>query len=212
MKSRGFTLVEILVAVALIGLVFVAMNTLLFSMGELWGRGGEKHLFELHVRNVSRFLEQELRRAGLPPGGVGDKLLAVQDVRTEGGRTETVLLFPLPKGSRLCEWPDRPLPDVICALSLREREGLFLLWHSRWEERYTDDPPREVLITPWATGLSYDYYDADFKNWKTETTLRKESSGTGVVPQRIRLKFAYDGYEQETVIPLPEVARGVPLL
>jgi prepilin-type N-terminal cleavage/methylation domain-containing protein len=63
----GFTLLEILLSLALVGLMLVALNTFIFSMGELWGRGSDVHLFDRHVRAVTRFLERELRSAVLPP-------------------------------------------------------------------------------------------------------------------------------------------------
>ena len=65
--TRAFTLLELLLALALVGLLLVAMNTLVFSMGELWGRGSEPRLFDQHVRAVTRFLENELRASALPP-------------------------------------------------------------------------------------------------------------------------------------------------
>ena len=63
--GRAFTLLEVLLALALVALLLVAMNTFVFSMGELWGRGTDVRLFDLHVRAVSRYLEHELRAAAL---------------------------------------------------------------------------------------------------------------------------------------------------
>src|SRR5574339_523115 len=104
MNRRGFTLLEILVAVALVGLVLVAMNTLLFSMGELWGRNSEQRLFELHARNVTRFLEREIRTAVLPPVSDPKARVAIKDVRPQRGSTETLLTYVLTNGSRLSQW------------------------------------------------------------------------------------------------------------
>ena len=53
--KRGFTLLEVLVAMALAALVLVGMNTFMFSMSELWGRNVDLRLFDQHVRAVSRF-------------------------------------------------------------------------------------------------------------------------------------------------------------
>ena len=64
---RGFTLLEILLALSLASLVLVGMNAFIFSMGELWGRDSDVRIFERHVRAVTRFLEQELRASALPP-------------------------------------------------------------------------------------------------------------------------------------------------
>lgn len=208
---RAFTLLEILLALALVGIVLVSLNTFVFSMGELWGRNTDVRLFEQHVRAVTRFLDRELRVAALPPSvRPGDAAIAPQEVRPRNGMTENLLTFELPEGSRLLSWPDRPLPEVVCSLQLRPREGLWLLWHSRLETRFEDDPPRETLITPLVTAISYDYYDPNFKNWKNEEQLRRDSDNQVVAPQRVRLKFAYQKMTKETSITLPSTPETLP--
>lgn len=200
---------------AIVALVLVALNTFIFSMGELWGRNSEVRLFDLHVRNVTRFLESELRVAALPPAGLAtpeEAAIAAKEIRQQSGMTENLLTFELPRGSRLCSWPERALPDVVCSLAVRPREGLFLLWHSRLEKRFEDDSPREAVITPLATEINYLYYEPDFKNWKKERTLRKDNSGQMVAPQRIQLTFAYGGHTRESVVSLPVQSEGVPEL
>jgi prepilin-type N-terminal cleavage/methylation domain-containing protein len=211
--SRGFTLLEVLLATALVGLLLAGLNIFIFSMGELWGKNSDRRLFDQHVNAVTRYLQRELRAAGLPPAGKkGEYAITPQEIRPGGGLAETLLTFDLPGGSRLFEWPAQPLPEVVCSLQVRERQGLFLLWHSRLETRFYDDPPREVLVTPWATEMSYEYYDSDTKRWSIERALKRESSSSRayLVPQRIRLKFAYRGLQRETVLLVPTVTEGLP--
>ena len=209
--KKGFTLLEILVALALTALVLVALNTFVFSMGELWGRNSDLRLFDRHVRAVSRFLENELRVAALPPNGDPKKSpFPVADIQTQGNGTETLLTFELPEGCRLFVWPGQPLPEVVCALSIRPEKGLVLLWHSRLEKNFDTQPPRETLVTPLVTELSYDYYDEGFKNWKNQPTLQKDGTGQYTVPQRLHLKFVYRTHTQEVMIPIPGVTEGVP--
>lgn len=214
MKTRraGFTMLEMLVAVTLVGMLLLALNMFIFSMGEVWGRNNDVRLFEQHVRNVTRFLQQELERAALPPAGrSGQTAIALKEIRPENGSTENLITFELPQGSRLIQWPGgRALPDVECSLQVREREGLFLLWHSKLEKNYADDPPRETVITPLVTAIAYDYYDTDFKRWKTETNLQRNSAGQYTVPQRLRLKFVYEKRTEETVVTLPGTTEGLP--
>ena len=155
--DRGFTLLEMLLALALVGLLLVAMNTLVFSMGELWGRGSEPRLFDQHVRAVTRFLENELRASALPPAGrAGTTAIALEEIRPQSGLMEKMLTFELPSGSRLFDWPGQPLPEVICSLQARSNEGLVLLWHSRLEKDFETQAPRETLITPMVSALAYD--------------------------------------------------------
>lgn len=208
--ARGFTMLEILIAVALAGLIMIALNSVIFSMGELWGRGADERLFQAHVRNVTRFLESELRAAVLPPAArLGDTPITGQDITLQTGAPEPLLTFLLPSGSRLISWAERPLPEVVCSLQARAGEGLVLLWRSRLETRFSEDPPRELVLSPWVTELNYDYYDADFRTWSTETALKKNTDGTTITPQRVRVKFAYRQNEEVGVISLPQILEGL---
>ena len=214
--GQGFTLLEILLALALVALMLVALNTFVFSMGELWGRGADVRLFDQHVRAVTRFLEHELRHAALPPSAVARSTpIGLQQIKPEGGVSDYLFTFELPSGSRLLVWPDpkHPLPEVVCSLQVREREGLILLWHSRLEKNFDTDPPREIVVTPLVNGISYDYYDADANRWTTESTLRPDPAGgtAPLAPQRLRLKFAYGKLTRESVITLPVPTEALPL-
>lgn len=210
-RRRAFTLLELLVALGLVSLVLVAMNTFIFSMTELWGRNSDVRLFERHTRAVARYLEQELRAAAFPPSArAGANPIAPQEVRPESGSTDNLLTFELREGSRLIAWPDRPLPEVVCSLQVRDREGLYLLWHSRLEKKFAEDPPHETLISPLVSELSYDYYDAEFKTWKTEPRVQKDRDGKLLAPQRLRVKFAYAKQTRESVITLPQLLEGLP--
>jgi hypothetical protein len=180
-------------------------------MGELWGRNTDLRLFDQHARAVTRFLERELRVAAFPPAArEGQDAIAAREIRAQSGVSDNLLTFELPEGSRMLTWPDRPLPEVVCSLQVREREGLLLLWHSRLEKRFTDDAPRETVITPLVTSISYDYYDPAFKNWKNEPQLRRDAENRMLTPQRLRLKFVHGKLERENVIALPSTPVALP--
>jgi prepilin-type N-terminal cleavage/methylation domain-containing protein len=211
-RSRGFTLLEMLLALALVGMLMVGLNTFVFSMSEIWGRNREPRLFDQHVRAVTRYLESELRTAGLPPAiDAETPALTPKSVRLQGGVSEDLITFELPSGSRLLTWPERPLPEVICALMVRRDEGLLLLWHSRLERDFDDDPPREMVLTPLVTALAYDYYDTNFDRWETLPRLRTGTTGALETPQRLRLTFTYQNLTREALIALPAAVQGVPM-
>ncbi len=210
--SSAFTLLEILLSLALVALLLVSMNTFIFSMGELWGRRTDVRLFEQHVRAVTRFLEHELRAAALPPAARANSTpIALQEIKPQNGMMEKMLTFELPAGSRLFTWPERPLPEVVCSFQARAGEGLVLLWHSRLEKSFDSDPPRETVVTPLVSGLTYDYYDQDANRWSTESTLKMDPQGQPMTPHRLRLKFSYAKMTRESVVTLPLPGEGLPI-
>ena len=208
--GAGFTLLELLLSLVLIGMLLVAMNQFIFSMGELWGRGADVRLFDRHVRAVTRFMEKTLHSTVLPSAR-GVQVLAIQDLRLPDGPTETLLTFELPAGSRVLPWPAAPLPDVVCALGVRQGQGLVLYWHSRLETRFADDPPRATMLSPLVTALSYDYYNAGFNSWQNYPSLQRDSSGQWQLPTRLRLRFTYGTLIRETIVTLPTASQALPL-
>ena len=211
MRERGFTLIEVVLSMALVALVLVGLNTFIFSMGELWGRNTDVRLFDQHVRAVTRFLERELLHASLPPAAaVNATPVGVQPVTPSGKSQENLITYMELTGGRILRWPDNPLPEVYCSLQVRRDQGLVMLWHSDLENHFNDDPPRETLVSPFVTGLAYDYYDTDFNKWTTETVIRSDASGNPLAPQRLRVTFAYNHITQEAIINVPLTGQGLP--
>lgn len=210
-RRRGFTLIEVMISVALIGLLLVGLNFFVFSMGDLWGRSGDRRLVDQHVEAVTRYLKHEFKTAGLPPAvTIGTTAFYPADIRTPDSGTQTLLTFVLPAGSRLFAWPARPLPEVVCSLEVVQGKGLYFLWHSRLEQKFGEDPPRAALVSPFVSAMTYDYFDPDLSRWTTEQSFKKDPNGAYLTPQRIRLTFTYGKYSTVRVITLPQAVEGVP--
>jgi hypothetical protein len=203
-------LLELLLSLALVGLLLVAMNQFIFSMGELWGRGADVRLFEQHARAVTRFVEQTLHSAA-QPAAKGAQALAIQEMRLPDGPTGELLAFELLAGSRVLSWPGPPLPDVVCAFGVQQDKGLVLYWHSRLEQHFADEPPRAAVLTPLVTSLSYEYYDANFNSWQNFQTPQRDHNGQWLLPTRLRLHFAYGKLTRETIVTVPPVVQTLPL-
>ena len=211
MRRRGFTLIEVVMAMALVGLVLVGLNTFIFSMSELWGKNADVRLFDQHVRAVTRFLQKEMVRATLPPAASANATpVGVQPVTPSGFARDNLITYMELTGNRILSWPENPLPEVFCSLQVRPDRGLYMLWHSDLENHFNDDPPRETLVSPFVTAIAYDYFDADFNKWTTETVIRSDSSGNPVAPQRLRVKFAYEKLTREALVTVPTVPQGLP--
>ncbi|MBT5902330.1 MAG: hypothetical protein HOH58_09505 [Opitutaceae bacterium] len=204
-------MLELIVAMVLIAGVMIGLNTFVFSMSELWGRGRDYRLFDQHARALTRFLEAEFREAALPPRVARDVAAAeAREVEVDFGRREDLLVFGLREGSRILQWPERPLPDVWAALEVKRGEGLVLYWQSALEEEFNTDPPREMVLSPLVGSLGYEYFDADFGRWEVEERLRTGDDGELETPGRIRLTFNYKDEEIQTIVPLTIFGEGLP--
>ncbi|MBL4574707.1 MAG: prepilin-type N-terminal cleavage/methylation domain-containing protein [Opitutaceae bacterium] len=217
-KRKGFTLIEILLAVTIGAWVIVAATTFVFSMGELWGRGGEDRLFDRHVRGVSRFLEGAFREAAngmQASSGQGEASGPVSwqiPAGTKFGKDE-LLTFELAESPGLLVWPNDPLPFVVCSLRLDPSEGLFLLWKSRLEIDFDEAAPRETRISPFVQEMTYFYYEdeGDSPVWEENEEPLTDIQRQPLLPDRVRLTFVYDGLTRTEDLVLPQLVSGAPL-
>lgn len=208
----GFTLIEVLLALALLAALLTAINQFVFSITEAWTKNQDQFIFVQHTRAVTRHLDELLlaaasgARGNTPAAGAP----AVAEVRLPEGGTADLLAFDLPMGDRILTWPSTPLPEVQCALAWREGDGLVLYYKSRLEEDFAEANPRMAVLSPFATSLAYDYFDTKTDTWSTEDTLQKDSAGNYEAPRRIRIKFKRKTQELEEIIALPVIMEGLP--
>lgn len=207
-RVRGFTLIETLLAAALLGALLLALNFFVFSMAEIWGRGAERRLFEQHVRAVTREVEELVRRGALPPLAA-DPAVFAREIRLASGRREAALSFELAEGSPRLPWPGAPLPDVVCSLVV-EPAGLVLYWQSRLEEKFTDATPRPWVLTPFVRTLAYEYQDPNGGPWRRQDNLQRDSGGRWAMPTRLRLGFVHGEMKAETTVTLPAAPGPLP--
>ena len=204
---RAFTLLEVLLAMSLLGALLVALNVFIFSMAEIWGEGRDERLFAQHARAVTTHVEELLRSASRGPTGSG---LAIKEVRQEFGGEEPEIAFTLAEGSRLLAWPGTPAPDVEMSLAVdrRDGKGLILHWQSVLETRRADEAPRSTVVSPFVVSAGWEYYDESFRRWETLEEPKREPDGTYVLPRRLRLRFAHGKLSIERIMRIPVRGEG----
>lgn len=207
-RRRAFTLVEVLLSLALLGMLLLSLNQFILSMGELWGGNRQQRLFDQHVRAVTRHLEHLLQQGRLV--AEADRRLRVATSEVPGIGRGPLLTFDLPAGDRLLPWPDRPLPDVQCAVDLVPDRGLVLYWQSRWEVAFEEAAPRSLVISPLVRRLDYEYYRKETRTWTTQALVATEDDGASGLPARCRLHFQYDRFSADRVVRIPPAVQAMP--
>lgn len=211
----GFTLLEVLLAVALGAIIMTVATTFVFSMAELWGAGANERLFKKHARGVSRFLERSFQQASARYSQDANASAPVfwMDWEGDGASKTQYLSFELDKSPGAFVWPDEPMPDVVCSIDLDPDEGLYLLWRSRLESDFAEDPPRKTLVSPFVKRIRYHYIDYTLENpdWEIEDQPKQNADQSYVLPQRVELVFDYKGEEIPRQLTLPFGQKGVPI-
>ncbi len=213
-SRKGFTLLEVMVAVFIGSLILVATTSFIFSMAELWGKGANIWLFQKHVRGVSRFLEQSIQTSSWKlPQGEARTPVYWGEWNSREYQNKPLLTFEMEKSPGVLIWPEGRLPYVVCSLEFEEGEGLFMLWRSRLEEDFDEESPRKTLISPFVTDLKYYYldYEEEDAEWEVFDDPEKEADGSYTLPQRIELVFEYEGQEEKRQIVLPGIFNGIPM-
>lgn len=213
-NRRGFTMLEMLVALALLGALMVSLNTFLFSMGELWGKGRDQRLFDQHSRAVAEMVRRTFESATYGPGASG---VSLKDIDNGSGTTEPRLTFMLADAGRLADWPEGPLPDVDFNVFVDPDRGLIFQWQSRLELQREKTDLHETVISPFVKALHYEYYDATLKEWKTEDEPKHDDGGTAwLKPARLHLIFKFPELKSTPknpdAVPVdPEVVINIPI-
>lgn len=208
----GFTLIEVLLALALLAALLLSINQFVFSITEAWTKDQDRFIFVQHTRAVTRHLDELLQVATASARGITSAAgaPAFAEVRQPEGGAADLLTFDLPVGDRLLVWPSTPLPEVQCALAWRKEDGLVLYYKSRLEADFADANPRMAVLSPFVTALTYDYYDATTDTWSTEETPQKDAAGNYERPRRVRMKFQRKNQAYEEIIALPAIQEGLP--
>jgi prepilin-type N-terminal cleavage/methylation domain-containing protein len=222
-KKNAFSLVEVLLALAIGGLILMAATSLLVTISQAWAnRPATRDAFDAHVNGVANFLTAVLEEAALVDG-LDSQKKAISLERAPGFSEieDPLIYFFLREAPPLFFWPE---PGGVASrvhvfIQVDERDGLRLLWYSDLQELEKNEkgvraPEDEdelfcTLISPYCTKVIYCPYgdeddaDEDFKSWRFEPELDENvETGEFRLPAFIKLIFKWDEENLERVVTL----------
>lgn len=231
---RGFTLIEMLLALSLVGILFGAMTYLLGTVSLLWLGSKQQDFFPQHVEGVTLFLNESLRRAeavsaptntggggnaaedgNLSPSAQNAQGLPVEWARPPGWNDvrDPLLLFRQKETPALFVREGESLPNINCYLHLDDREGLSILWYSDLEEEVEDEGDLyRTLISPYITRIEYCYYDEEQNEWEVQDDPEPgRERNVFLLPQFLKLTFTYEDRTFVRNLYLPQRSPDAPL-
>ena len=220
-KQSGFSLVEVLLALAVGGLVLMAASSLLVTISQSWAnRPATRDAFDAHVNGIAHFLTAVLEEATLPKKG-SDGVDVVELSRPVGfSETDDPLIkFYLREAPPFFYWPHGLASRVHVYFQFEKGEGLYFLWYSDLQELEKsesgelqpedEDQLFRTLISPYFEEVYYCYYGEDGdtedeeKSWQIEPDLEENvESGKFRTPDFIKIVFRWDEEDLERTITI----------
>lgn len=211
MKKRAFSLVEVLIAMALAGLIMVASSALLLSITQIWITEDNTDNFQDHVKGVQSFLIKNIKSCYYKPKSwmefVGFRIPPTASFIDKEERFYFTILAPHPLLPGVTSGP------VSCFLSIEKSVGLCLDYHNYFEQEDSSQVPiYRRIISPYATDMLFHYYDRRLNEWDTSKLIKKKE-GKSLTPDFIELHFKKNDREETIFVPMfPNFKEGTTLI
>ncbi len=230
----GFTLVEMLLALALGGAVMVFATMYVVNLTHIWLEQGDDEFFQQHADGVTLFLNNAFVRsvgreaARARPGGAGEEQ-PDESLRRRSGRPERedavswarppgysdfdppMLSFSLHEAPALLVGESGVMPAVNGYLYYDRGAGMAVLWYSRLQRVETLRDVNSTLLSPFITRVEYAYYEREDDRWELFERPEEDTDGQYLMPDALQLTFTYEEEEIVRAVYIPKRRQNVPL-
>ena len=199
-RRRAFTLIEMLVAIALFGMLFSAVVVVLVQVQTAWVTQSEDPEVDRHVEGLERFV----RAAFVESGATGVTVPSDDQRSAENAFLSLTVPSDLP-------WIDLLAQDggAIEARLATEKDGpgLRLYWNTARERTVRNLPPHSILLSPWVTAARIYVYDTDSSTWTESVpgaqTTGSAGAGSAASFRVLQLEINHAGRVRTMRIPIP---------
>jgi prepilin-type N-terminal cleavage/methylation domain-containing protein len=211
-RSGGFSLIEMLVAIALSAMILILAMQFLTSIAQDWSGRTEERLFDEHVDGVVRFFQFTLNRNVLDERlPTEDRYPALESPPGMSDLNDPMVRIRFPDGSPLFFHPGIEEEPITAWFGHTEEDGVFALWQPDLEEEIDDHRDLYLTpITPWGTAIRFFYFEEADEMWEEEDEVRFDDSNQPLLPDRIQARFRYrEGIEKTVTLTLPRTYENV---
>ena len=200
---RGFTLIEVVLAVSIAGMVMAAMASFLFSTAQAYARETYLNGRDEHIQGVASFLRQVFLESQ-----AAETKLAWSTLPGDDGREPEYFSFQLSQPNPLFTYGKITPSSIQAYLKVTDEEEFILLWRPSMMplEDETDPALFKMTVTDQLSNIRYFYYDEEFEQWEKEDDPTEGSDGQLEMPEFIELTFRAndEGDEKSIRIALPD--------
>ncbi len=221
---EGFTLIEVLMALTLGGLILTAATMHLVALGKIWTHDWSERHYMHHKESLTAFLTRTFKEADSGFSSLGSKGniagLRWENPPGESTLEDPFLRFYLKSLPPLLISNPQVSSGVVCYLQHDQEQSLSILWYSTITKFDGEDEIQDVddlyrtTLSHFVAKIEYCYYDDELEEWEEEEEPLNEDDKF-VMPDFLKFTFVFDEEHDEdayvSYIPLPPSEKDAPL-
>lgn len=204
--AKGLTFLEVLLTVAMLGLLMVGGSTLLYSFTRTYFNLETGPQFERHADGIAETLNYLASQSTAPTETPGVHYQWLKSPITQ----QTTIAFSLDQDLPLFVSDLVPLPSVKAYLEFQKEENQFwLVWLP--DPKRTNNTPvyQYTLLSEWASDIEYGYYDLSQKTWEFELASADSRTKGEIRPDRMELIFEREGQTLRRTLKIQTPSQNV---
>ncbi|MGN0835209.1 MAG: prepilin-type N-terminal cleavage/methylation domain-containing protein [Candidatus Spyradosoma sp.] len=198
---RAFTLFEVVVAVALAGVLLTAAAGVVMNVVRVWEKSGDVASLDRHLSGLGRFL-----------GVLADAQRSLQIAQTSEGKNvvgcawtqppgldETFPRFEIVETFPLFALDEKPQPELEAWL-FWNKTGLWLISQTARQKNEDENAATWTLLSPFLESASVHAWDAESGAWESVDSVDESVIQSRAI--RLRLRFRDGRVAREHVLAL----------
>lgn len=201
----GLTFLELLLAVAISGLILSASSQMMFSFAQFWRQSELEPRFAHHVDGVMSFLQYGFDESEPLSGNASTRF----GWSRPPGETARAIHFRLVTALAFFVTETRPTPPVDAWIIFDEERGLSMLWHIPAGMTEGKIELHRTPISAWVEDVEIGYFDNAKNLWEFESYSNDSKGAKRRPPHALRILFNHDGRMQTRYIRMHRHDRNV---
>ena len=214
-SKNGLTLIEMVVTIALMGLVMTFLSFHMVGLSNLWLNRTDDDFFEQHVDGVVLFMTNVMEASESAAFGENEQRPPVEWAKPPGwsDMDDPLLYFQQNEAPALFVREGLSLPAIQAYIHFDDRDGLSIIWYSALDAEDIEDERdlRRTRISSYITQMDYAYYELEDDEWEiTEDPIEEDEQFR--LPDFIRLTFSHpEQGERIRSVLIPHGSVEIPL-
>ncbi len=214
-NNNGLTLIEMVVTIALMGLVMTFLSFHMVGLSNLWLNRTDDDFFEQHVDGVVLFMTNVMEASESAAFGENEERPPVEWAKPPGwsDMDDPLLYFQQNEAPALFVREGLSLPAIQAYIHFDDRDGLSIIWYSALDAEDIEDERdlRRTRISSYIIQMDYAYYELEDDEWEiTEDPIEEDEQFK--LPDFIRLTFSHpEQGERIRSVLIPHGSVEIPL-